>query len=72
MYFFVLKPYQQARIDTTWYLLTNQMDKVDTRGDGWVPNYVQTAVASAGLRARGRCPPRCPTAHHPPHVLPGR
>lgn len=53
MYFFVLKPYQQARIDTTWYLLTNQMDKVDTRGDGWVPNYVQTAVASAGFEGKG-------------------
>lgn len=53
MYFFVLKPYQQARIDTSWYLLTNQMDKVDTRGDGWVPNYVQTAVASAGFEGKG-------------------
>lgn len=53
MYFFVLKPYQQARIDTAWYLLTNQMDKVDTRGDGWVPNYVQTAVASAGVEGKG-------------------
>lgn len=53
VYFFVLKPYQQARIDTTWYLLTNQMDKVDTRGDGWVPNFVQTAVASAGFKGKG-------------------
>jgi len=53
MYFFVLKPYQQARIYTTWYLLTNQMEKVDMRGDGWVPNYVQTAVASAGFEGKG-------------------
>ncbi|HAL72307.1 MAG TPA: rod shape-determining protein RodA, partial [Verrucomicrobiales bacterium] len=53
IYFFVLKPYQQARIDTTWYLLTNQMEKVDTRGDGWVPNFVQTAVASAGFEGKG-------------------
>ena len=53
IYFFVLKPYQQARIDTSWYLLTNQMDKVDTRGDGWVPNFVQTAVASAGFEGKG-------------------
>jgi rod shape determining protein RodA len=53
LYFFILKPYQQARIDTTWYLLTNQLEKVDTRGDGWVPTYVQTAVASAGFEGKG-------------------
>lgn len=53
MYFFVLKPYQQARIDTTWYMITNQMDKVDTRGDGWVPTFVQIAVASAGFEGKG-------------------
>jgi len=53
VYFFVLKPYQQARIDTTWHLLTNQMEKVNTRGDGWVPNFVQTAVASAGFVGKG-------------------
>ncbi|TDU80889.1 rod shape determining protein RodA [Prosthecobacter fusiformis] len=53
VYFFVLKPYQQARIDTTWYMITNQMDKVDTRGDGWVPTFVQIAVASAGFEGKG-------------------
>ncbi len=53
IYFFVLKPYQQARIDQTWYLLTNQQEKVDTRGHGWVPNFVQTAVASAGFEGKG-------------------
>ncbi len=53
VYFFVLKDYQQARIDTTWYLLTNQTEKVDTRGHGWVPTYVQTAVASAGFGGKG-------------------
>jgi len=53
MYFFVLKEYQQARIDQTWYLLTNQPEKVDTRGHGWVPNFVQTAVASAGFEGKG-------------------
>lgn len=53
VYFFVLKDYQQARIDTTWYLLTNQSEKVDTRGHGWVPNFVQTAVASAGFEGKG-------------------
>jgi rod shape determining protein RodA len=53
IYFFVLKDYQQARIDTTWYLLTNQSEKVDTRGHGWVPNFVQTAVASAGFEGKG-------------------
>ncbi len=53
LYFFVLKDYQQARIDQTWYLLTNQPEKVDTRGHGWVPNFVQTAVASAGFEGKG-------------------
>jgi len=53
VYFFVLKPYQQARIDTTWYMLTNQNEKVDTRGDGWVPTFVQIAVASAGFEGKG-------------------
>ncbi len=53
LYFFILKPYQQARIDQTWYLLTNQPEKVDTRGHGWVPNFVQTAVASAGFEGKG-------------------
>lgn len=53
VYFFVLKPYQQARIDTAFYILTNQMDKVDTKGDGWVPTYVQIAVASAGFEGKG-------------------
>ena len=53
LYFFVLKDYQQARIDQTWYLLTNQPEKVDTRGHGWVPNFVQTAVASAGFKGKG-------------------
>ena len=53
LYFFVLKDYQQARIDQTWYLLTNQPEKVDTLGHGWVPNFVQTAVASAGFEGKG-------------------
>lgn len=53
LYFFVLNGNQQARIDTTWYMLTNQMNKVDTLGAGWVPNYVQIAVASAGFEGKG-------------------
>lgn len=53
VYFFVLKPYQRARIDQTWYLLTNQSEKVDTSGHGWVPNFVQIAVASAGFEGKG-------------------
>ena len=53
VYFFALSGNQQARIDTTWYMLTNQMEKVDTRGAGWVPNYVQIAVASAGFEGKG-------------------
>jgi rod shape determining protein RodA len=53
VYFFVLSENQQARIDTTWYMLMNQMQKVDTLGAGWVPNYVQMAVASAGFEGKG-------------------
>lgn len=52
VYFFVLKDYQQARIDTTIYMLTNQMEKVNRQGDGWVPTHVQIAVASAGFEGK--------------------
>ena len=53
VYFFVLKEYQQKRIDTTWYMLTNQMEKVDVQDEAWVPNFVQIAVASAGFEGKG-------------------
>jgi rod shape determining protein RodA len=60
LYFFILKDYQQERIDQTWYLLTNQPEKVDTRGHGWVPNFVQTAVASAGFEGKGPLSEKAP------------
>jgi rod shape determining protein RodA len=53
VYFFVLKDYQQKRIDTTYYMLTNQMHKVDVQDEAWVPNFVQIAVASAGFEGKG-------------------
>jgi rod shape determining protein RodA len=62
LYFFILKPYQQARIDQTWYLLTNQSEKVDTSGHGWVPNFVQIAVASAGFEGKGPLSAKVPEA----------
>jgi len=43
-YFFALKPYQQKRIDTWMFLLTNQEHKVDLQDEGWVPNFLLTAV----------------------------
>jgi rod shape determining protein RodA len=52
-YFFALKPYQQKRIDTWMFLLTNQEHKVDLRDEGWVPNYLLTAVGSAGIDGKG-------------------
>lgn len=53
VYFFVLKDYQQKRIDTTYYMLTNQMDKVNVQNEAWVPSFLQIAVASAGFEGKG-------------------
>ncbi|MBX7206765.1 MAG: FtsW/RodA/SpoVE family cell cycle protein [Verrucomicrobiaceae bacterium] len=52
-YFFALKPYQQKRIDTWMFLLTNQEHKVDLKDEGWVPNFLLTAVGSAGMEGKG-------------------
>lgn len=52
-YFFKLKPYQQKRIDTWVFLLTGQENKVDLKDEGWVPNYLLTAVGSAGIEGKG-------------------
>lgn len=52
-YFFALKPYQQKRIDTWIFLLTNQEHKVDLKDEGWVPNFLLTAVGSAGVEGKG-------------------
>lgn len=35
VYVLVLKPYQQKRIETTWYMVTGQMDKVNMQDEGW-------------------------------------
>ncbi|WP_395747037.1 FtsW/RodA/SpoVE family cell cycle protein [Prosthecobacter sp.] len=53
VYVFALKPYQQARINTTLYMLTNQMDKVNLQDEGWVPRHLQIAVATGGLEGKG-------------------
>lgn len=52
-YFFALKPYQQKRIDTWIFLLTNQEHKVNLQDEGWVPNFLLTAVGSAGIDGKG-------------------
>jgi rod shape determining protein RodA len=52
-YYFGLKPYQQKRISTVVAMVTNDMDKVNLKDEGWVPNFLQIAVASAGLEGKG-------------------
>ena len=52
-YFFGLKPYQKARIDTPIYMNTGQRDKVDMKKEGWVPYHLELAVGSAGLEGKG-------------------
>ncbi len=53
VYVFALKDYQKDRINTAYYMLTDQEDKVDRRREGYVANYMQIAVASAGLEGKG-------------------
>ena len=53
VYVFALKPYQQARINYTWYMATNQLDKVDLQNEGWVAKHLQIAVATGGLEGKG-------------------
>lgn len=53
VYFFGLKPYQKERINTTWYMLTNQHNKVNIQREGWVANFVEIAVGSAGFEGKG-------------------
>jgi rod shape determining protein RodA len=50
-YFFGLKPYQKARVEVFYKMLTNQ--KVDTRGDAYMANNIQLAVGSAGFDGKG-------------------
>lgn len=52
-YFFGLKEYQQKRISTVIAMATNNMDKVNLQDEGWVPNFLQIAVASAGRDGKG-------------------
>ncbi len=53
VYVFALKPYQQARINSTWYMMTNQMHKVDLQKEGWVAKHLQIAVSTGGLEGKG-------------------
>jgi rod shape determining protein RodA len=53
VYVFALKPYQQTRINSTWYMVTNQMDKVDLQNEGWVAKHLQIAVSTGGLEGKG-------------------
>ncbi|WP_395738698.1 FtsW/RodA/SpoVE family cell cycle protein [Prosthecobacter sp.] len=53
VYVFALKPYQQARISSTWYMMTNQMDKVDLQNEAWVAKYLLIGVSTAGLEGKG-------------------
>lgn len=53
VYVFALKPYQQARINSTWYMMTNQMDKVNLQDEGWVAKHLQIAVSTGGLEGKG-------------------
>jgi rod shape determining protein RodA len=52
-YFFGLKPYQKARIDTPILMNTGQADKVDMKKEGWVPYHLELAIGSAGLEGKG-------------------
>jgi rod shape determining protein RodA len=51
VYFFVLKDYQKARIDTYIKIATGQ--EYDERGDGWVPKHLQIAIGSGGWKGKG-------------------
>jgi rod shape determining protein RodA len=51
VYFFVLKEYQKARIDTYVKIVTGQ--EYDERGDGWVPKHLQIAIGSGGWKGKG-------------------
>lgn len=53
VYVFALKPYQQARINSTWYMMTNQMNKVNLQDEGWVAKHLQIAVSTGGLEGKG-------------------
>lgn len=53
VYVFALKPYQQTRINSTWYMVTNQLDKVDLQNEGWVAKHLQIAVSTGGLEGKG-------------------
>lgn len=53
VYVFALKPYQQSRISSTYYMVTNQLDKVDLQDEAWVAKYLLIGVATAGLEGKG-------------------
>lgn len=53
VYVFKLKPYQQKRIETTFYMFTGQMDKVNMQDEGWVAKHLQMAIATGGTEGKG-------------------
>ncbi len=50
-YFFVLKPYQKARVQVFFDMMANK--KVDKLGDAYMADKVQIAVGSAGFEGKG-------------------
>jgi len=53
VYVFALKPYQQKRIETTYYMFTGQLDKVNMQDEGWVAKHLQMAIATGGIEGKG-------------------
>ncbi len=51
VYFFGLKPYQKARVEVFYKILTNQ--KVNLQNEAWMANNIQLAVGSAGFDGKG-------------------
>ena len=53
VYVFALKPYQQKRIEATWYMASGQLDKVNMQDEGWVAKHLQMAIATGGMEGKG-------------------
>lgn len=53
VYVFALKPYQQKRIEATWYMASGQLDKVNMQDEGWVAKHLQMAIATGGIEGKG-------------------
>ena len=53
VYVFALKPYQQKRIEATWYMASGQLEKVNMQDEGWVAKHLQMAIATGGMEGKG-------------------